>query len=191
MVTKFKAKDGHELDSEYEMTVDNLFTWYGIPHRVHSPVPGYGGHKTDFIVSDVFVEVWGKDDDKYNTEREQKERFYKTHKIKVVGFEKEDFTDPMKLHKKIPEIRVKMQGRQKNIVEMQNPGGYQETPEMYAIAEKHAKEDNALDDVEHEISVKKVKLEECQKRCGEIEDEINKLNLNRNTIIKSFFFKFD
>lgn len=186
----FKAKDGHSVDSEYEARVDDLLTWYELPHRVHSPVPGFGGHKTDFIVSDVHIEVWGKDDGKYNSDREEKEKFYKTRKIKLVGFEKDDFTDMMKLHRKISEIRAKMQGRQKNIIEKQKDG-YQEPVDRFGNAEKHAKEDGVLDETEHEISVKRAKLDECRQKCREIEDEIKKLNEDRNEIIKSHLSRFE
>ncbi len=75
-MTKFKAKDGHEVDSDLELRVDNALNMADLTHRVQPSIPGCN-FKADFLVGDVFVEVWGiKGDPKYEERKQKKLSFY-------------------------------------------------------------------------------------------------------------------
>lgn len=80
-----RASDGHELDSKWEVIVDDALYANGL---IHAPHPRYPGTQliADFLVGDVYVEVWEMKSQKYLAQREVKERLAREMKLKLVAY---------------------------------------------------------------------------------------------------------
>lgn len=94
------CKDGHIVRSGLELLVDNWLWDHAILHVLEPQLPFRG--KADFLVGDIWIEVWGvvsrKSDtrfggkvaEKYSARRIVKERLYREHGLRLIGLEKSD-----------------------------------------------------------------------------------------------------
>lgn len=101
----YECRDGHIVDSSYELIVDEYMYSRGIKHEIHVPVKQYF---TDFKLDKKFIEVWGwntKDKTllgkKYNKNRNRKELFYKNNAINFYSIEGSVFNNYYYNFKKI------------------------------------------------------------------------------------------
>ncbi len=94
------AKDGHNVDSDMEVRIDdalynlNILHCYGknIDEIIEKPkkcdwfIPIVG---TDDLQG-IFIEYWGMDTAKYLEDRKEKEELYKKHNLPYISIEKDD-----------------------------------------------------------------------------------------------------
>ncbi len=117
-MTQFKAEDGDVVASELEAIVDNALYKEGLTHKVHPSVPGSKKFEADFIVGDVFVEVWGvQNNEDYETEKEEKLNFYSLKGLakRLVEIEAKDCEKATTIAKKIQEIKDKQKQKQEKL----------------------------------------------------------------------------
>jgi hypothetical protein len=88
------SKDGHLLDSQYEVEFDDFLFERGIEHTVHVLIVTDRKYKCDFKIGDVFVEIWGYNERpsnkvcaRYAEKRAAKERLYRNHDLRVESIE--------------------------------------------------------------------------------------------------------
>ena len=96
-----KTQDGHFVESEFEIKVDDILYTNNIAHaysiRVDEitertvvcdwfiPVSGYKG---------IYIELWGvKGDEKYNKNKKEKIELYKKHNLKLIEIEYDELRD--------------------------------------------------------------------------------------------------
>jgi hypothetical protein len=101
VVSLYKCRDGHCVDSIYECIVDEYMYSRGIEHQVHPSLDGR--YYADFLVSGMLIEVWGyrKNDDSklgkiYNKKRKIKEKIYSENDRKLISIECGTFPDPFR-----------------------------------------------------------------------------------------------
>lgn len=97
---KLKCKDGHVVRSGLELLVDNWLYDHALPHVCEPKLPFRG--KADFLIGDIWVEVWGisprkadspfggKVAEKYLARRKVKEKLYREHLLRLIGLERSD-----------------------------------------------------------------------------------------------------
>lgn len=94
MVGDLLCKDGHKASSSYEKIFDDKLTDNGLEHHYDVPLPFHNRYRTDFLVEDVYIEVWGVvGSEKYDLRRKAKQRLYKENNCKLVNVYPEDFKD--------------------------------------------------------------------------------------------------
>lgn len=91
----YKCRDGHFVQSMYEVIVDEYLYSRGIPHEIQ---PKVGKYRADFLINDFYVEVWGfgkngknKLAKFYNNKRSIKEKYYNSINIHLISIECELF----------------------------------------------------------------------------------------------------
>lgn len=68
---RYPCRDGHLARSLYEQRVDDWLTANGIPHTLEPAYPWDRRYMADFLVGDVYIEVWGVSDNAAYNERKQ------------------------------------------------------------------------------------------------------------------------
>ena len=92
LISKYKCRDGHIVDSLYEAILDEYFYSRNISHETQVPI---GKYRTDFKLSnDLYIEIWGfrKKDistigKSYNKKRKKKEKYFKSLNISILNLE--------------------------------------------------------------------------------------------------------
>ncbi len=86
---RYTGKDGHELLSGLEMRVDDWLFEHDIKHVYEPPLPFRG--KADFLVKDIYIEVWGVSHNAAYSDRvKEKVRLYKKNGLKLIGLYPKD-----------------------------------------------------------------------------------------------------
>lgn len=88
------CKDGHEVSSSYEKIFDDKLTENNLEHQHDTPLPFHERYRTDFLIEDVYVEIWGiVGSASYDRRRKTKQKLYKENNCKLVNVYPEDFKD--------------------------------------------------------------------------------------------------
>ena len=86
---RYIAEDGHELLSGLELRVDNWLSNHDLRHDYEPDLP-FGG-KADFLVKDIYIEVWGiNHNDSYKQRIREKIKLYKEHDLTLIGLYPKD-----------------------------------------------------------------------------------------------------
>ncbi|WP_339183321.1 hypothetical protein [Oceanobacillus sp. FSL W7-1293] len=89
-----ECDDGHMVKSYYEKSFDNLLSRNGIEHEYEPRLPFDKRYSSDFLIDDVYVEIWGvQNNKKYNERRVKKTKLYNKHGLKLLEIYPEDFKD--------------------------------------------------------------------------------------------------
>lgn len=82
----YVAKDGHKCDSLAEKIVDDWLFKRNILHRIHVPYPWNNGMKCDFLINNIWVELFGLEGqhNKYDELRRKKLKLVKKHNLKLL-----------------------------------------------------------------------------------------------------------
>jgi hypothetical protein len=189
-MTKIKAEDDHDVDSELERNVDNALFMSNLTHDVHPSIPG-SNFKADFKVGDVFVEVWGREEDeKYKKQMEEKLNYYtvKGLRKRLVELNAEDCMNVRSLRKKVDEIKNKMSQKQAVISSIKEQKHIQHELDSSILAALLAKEE--LEPIDTEVQTLKNSKNEtehiCKIKIKEIESKIKKLADEKMAIIKKY-----
>ncbi len=102
--SQWQSKDGHYLNSSYEVIVDNFLFDKKIPHEVDQKIHRDYFYKYDFKIDDYFIEIWGYDTnrkrhkrtDRYRERRKIKEQLYTDLGLKLIPIEGKIFDDNSK-----------------------------------------------------------------------------------------------
>lgn len=106
---KIKCTDGHLVKSHYERAMDNAMTQQGIPHEYEPRLPFNNRYAADFLVDDVYVEIWGMCGwRKYEERRKRKMQVYKKYGAKLFSVYPDDFRDVGKI---ISNLKALLPGR--------------------------------------------------------------------------------
>lgn len=96
------CKDGHKVRSYYEKAFDNVLTRFNIKHEYEPVLPWNKKYHADFLVGDVYVEIWGLMNlDSYRKKMEKKIEIYKNNNAKLLSVYPDDFKN---IYKKIDEL---------------------------------------------------------------------------------------
>lgn len=93
----YNSSDGHILSSYYEYLFDEYLYLNNIPHEIDGFIFENSLHRYDFLINNVYVEIWGinKEGSKYYNNycerRLTKEKLYKKHDLKLISIEGKDF----------------------------------------------------------------------------------------------------
>lgn len=91
---KIKCNDGHMVRSYYERAFDNYLYKEGIPHEHDVRLPFARRYMADFLVEDVYIEIWGMMTLKsYRERRERKIKLYEDNGCRLLEIYPEDFKD--------------------------------------------------------------------------------------------------
>lgn len=97
------CKDGHIVRSNYEKVFDNILYKNGIEHEYEVRLPFDKRFACDFKVNDVYVEIWGVENNQKYTERtERKIKLYQKHNAKLLSIYPNDFKN---INSKIEELK--------------------------------------------------------------------------------------
>ena len=79
------ARDGHKCDSIVEKIVDDWLYAKKIKHDVHVPYPWHNGMKCDFLIGDIWIEIFGLEGEhqRYDELKREKLRLVKQHRLKL------------------------------------------------------------------------------------------------------------
>lgn len=79
------TKDGHRVQSGWEVIVDDWLSDHAIPHDVHPLLPFGQKQLGDFLVGDRYVEMWGVvNNPKYDAKRLAKVANYRAHGLTLI-----------------------------------------------------------------------------------------------------------
>jgi hypothetical protein len=91
---RFQCRDGHEVRSSYEQSVDNWLFAKGYAHTYEPKLPFGKNQRADFLVGFTYIEVWGVlNSSRYNEKRERKIDLYAIHNLPLIGLEPQHFKD--------------------------------------------------------------------------------------------------
>ncbi|PIR98827.1 hypothetical protein COT87_02685 [Candidatus Collierbacteria bacterium CG10_big_fil_rev_8_21_14_0_10_44_9] len=102
----FLAKDSHKCDSMAEKIVDDWLSAHKIEHRVHVPYPWNNGMKCDFLIGDIWVEIFGLEGNvvRYDELKKEKLRLIQQYKLKLLSLALKDVYSKDKLGEKLREF---------------------------------------------------------------------------------------
>lgn len=82
----YLAKDGHKCDSMAEKIVDDWLFKRHVEHRVHVTYPWNNGMKCDFLINDIWVEIFGLEGNlaRYDVLKKQKLDLIKQYDLKTI-----------------------------------------------------------------------------------------------------------
>lgn len=93
----FTCEDGHNVDSDYEMRIDNMLYSHFILHSYGKNIDEFdeARKKCDWFIpiqngKGIYIEYWGMDTEKYLKDRKEKEELYKKYDTPYLGIEKDD-----------------------------------------------------------------------------------------------------
>jgi len=156
-----QADDGCQLDGKWERIVHDTIRATGLDHLTHPSLADGKGGKADFLVSGVYVEVWGLESDSYEIRRSEKLAFYLLKKLPLVEFEPSDFAGKAKtIRGKIQEILRKSPTRQEKLRGIDVPATRDLRLDEYAIAESLARAEGELDEID-------LRIEQAASRLGQ------------------------
>lgn len=97
----FFAEDGHGMESDAEVNIDNILYSSEILHCVHRPITEITEKNKicdwfipiDSINNGIYIEYWGMKTTKYLKDRKEKEELYKKHNIPYISIEKDEYKD--------------------------------------------------------------------------------------------------
>ncbi len=90
---KYRTKDGHNVRSRGEVIIDNTLYEYGLVHAYERKLPIDEDVYSDFYLparlgaSAVYIEYWGKEDEKYLERKKQKKEIYKKYNLNLIELE--------------------------------------------------------------------------------------------------------
>lgn len=92
------AEDGHAMDSEMEIKIDDMLYSAEIFHCCHKPITEIlSQNKTsdwfipiEGINKGIYIEYWGMDSPKYVAEKEEKIRLYKEYNVPFIEIQKDE-----------------------------------------------------------------------------------------------------
>lgn len=88
------CKDGHVVRSNYERAFDNYLHYNGLEHEYEPRLPVDKRYASDFLVGDVYVEIWGVvNNSKYEERRIKKTKLYHDNGLKLLEIYPNDFKD--------------------------------------------------------------------------------------------------
>lgn len=91
---RYMALDGTEVKSSYEKVFSDKLHQEGLTYKYDYPLPTKRSFLTDFLVEDVFVEIWGMVGyPEYEERRKLKQKLYEKKGLKLVNIFPEDFED--------------------------------------------------------------------------------------------------
>lgn len=91
---KIECNDGHMVRSYYERAFDNYLYKEGIPHEHDVRLPFAKRFMTDFLVEDVYIEIWGMMNlESYRERRKRKVKLYEENNCRLLEIYPEDFKD--------------------------------------------------------------------------------------------------
>ena len=98
----YLATDGHKCDSMAEKIVDDWLYERKVEHRVHMPYPWHDGMKSDFLVGDTWIEIFGLAGNvaRYNELKKNKLDLVQKYNLKLLRLTLEDVYSKKKLDKK-------------------------------------------------------------------------------------------
>lgn len=97
------CKDGHVVRSRYELAFDNTLNEFGIQHEYEPRIPIDKRYASDFLVGDIYIEIWGvQNNAKYNERKDKKIRMYQENGLKLFQVYPKDFKN---LYGKINELK--------------------------------------------------------------------------------------
>lgn len=100
---RLECEDGDMVRSSYELLFDNELTSNGLEHVYDAKLPFGKSYLTDFLVGDVYVEIWGiVGIQSYEKKRLLKQKLYKENNLKLVDVFPCDFKN---IKNKIDEIK--------------------------------------------------------------------------------------
>ena len=92
-----KSQDGHDLDSDMEVHIDDILYNAFILHSCGNSIDEIieKRKKCDWFIpisngKGIYIEYWGKDDAEYLKDRKEKEELYKKYNVPYIGIEKDD-----------------------------------------------------------------------------------------------------
>jgi len=91
---RITCNDGHVVRSHYERALDNALNAHGIEHEYEPRLPFDKRYASDFLVQDVYIEVWGMIGWKsYEKKMEKKKKMYEENNLKLINVYPGDFKD--------------------------------------------------------------------------------------------------
>lgn len=109
-----RADDGHYVRSFGELTIDNWLFHQGICHGYERKLPITEGVYCDFFIpyknGYVYLELWGREDNKYKERKDIKKAVYKKYEYQLVDIEYKDLDNiddilPKKLRMYLPDFK--------------------------------------------------------------------------------------
>lgn len=92
-VSHYTAKDGHRVKSGLEVQVDNWLYEHGIDH-IYEPQINSTPYFADFLVEDIYVEIWGiEGNERYQCKKQKKLDAYQRLNAKLLSVHRSDFPD--------------------------------------------------------------------------------------------------
>jgi hypothetical protein len=90
-IAHYTSKDGHKVKSGLEVQVDDWLFERGINH-IYEPFIGKSRYKSDFLINDIYIEIWGiTGHSKYDEKRQTKLRLYQSLKLNLISVFPSDF----------------------------------------------------------------------------------------------------
>ncbi len=102
----YLAKDGHKCDSMAEKIVDDWLYDRKVVHRVHFSYPWNNGMKCDFLVNDIWIEIFGLEGSitRYDERKKEKLKLIKQYKLKPLSLSLKDVYSSVKLNTKLTDL---------------------------------------------------------------------------------------
>lgn len=96
---RYKATDGHFLDSLYELIFDEYLYSNSIPHEVNQCIHESSNCRYDFKIGNIYVEIWGYEVgrtnsercERYNEKRIRKEELYQALGLRMIAIDADVF----------------------------------------------------------------------------------------------------
>lgn len=101
---EYRSQDGHFLDSQIEISIDDILFNSALPHAIHYPVFEITERSVycDWYIpvthkEGIYIELWGMDKKDYIDNKEDKKILYIKHNLKLIDFDKGELGDTLSL----------------------------------------------------------------------------------------------
>lgn len=105
---EFRSQDGHFLDSQIEVQIDDLLWQKNIVHAVHYPVFDITERNVycDWYIpvmsnKGIYIELWGMDKKDYIDNKNEKIELYNKHKLKLIEFDRKSLNDTLDITREL------------------------------------------------------------------------------------------
>jgi hypothetical protein len=82
---RWECADGHLVRSSYEQRVDNWLSEHSLPHELEPRLPFDRRFRSDFLVGETYIEVWGVcGSTSYDERKKRKRALYRLHGVPLI-----------------------------------------------------------------------------------------------------------
>lgn len=94
---QYVARDGQVVKSSYELRVANWLAHYGLSYQYEPAIPKQTRLRSDFLVGDTYIEVWGMEcEPAYKRRQMRKLALYRSHLLPLIELRPMDFNGSFK-----------------------------------------------------------------------------------------------